>query len=87
MRISFSTVGCPDFDWVDIYSMAKDLRFDGIEIRGIGRNLYAMTAPPFTQRRINATVRKLSELRLSIPCISSGLRKAARPHSGKYTII
>ena len=29
-------LGCPDFDWPDIYSMAKDLGFDGIEMRGLG---------------------------------------------------
>ncbi|MGI6238865.1 MAG: AMP-binding protein [Christensenellales bacterium] len=71
MRIAFSTVGCPDFDWVDIYTMAKDFQFDGIEIRGLGRNIYAVTAPPFTPRRIEATIRKLSDLRLSVPCLSS----------------
>ena len=38
MRISFSTLGCPDFSWVDIYTMAKDFKFDGIEIRGRGEN-------------------------------------------------
>ena len=48
MRIAFSTLGCPDFDWVDIYTMAKDLQFDGIEVRGIGRNIHAVTAAPFT---------------------------------------
>ena len=36
MKISFSTIACPDYSWVDIYSMAKDLGFDGIEIRGMG---------------------------------------------------
>jgi fatty-acyl-CoA synthase len=25
MKIAFSTLGCPDFSWTDIYSMAKDL--------------------------------------------------------------
>ena len=25
MKISFSTLACPDFTWTDIYSMAKDL--------------------------------------------------------------
>jgi len=71
MRIAFSTIGCPDFDWVDIYTMAKDFQFDGIEIRGIGRNIHAVTAAPFTPRRINQTIRKLSDLRLTIPCLSS----------------
>ena len=71
MRIAFSTLGCPDFDWVDIYTMAKDFQFDGIEIRGIGRNIHAVTAAPFTPRRINQTIQKLSDLRLTIPCLSS----------------
>ena len=71
MRIAFSTLGCPDFDWVDIYTMAKDFQFDGIEVRGIGRNIHAVTAAPFTPRRINQTIQKLSDLRLTIPCFSS----------------
>ena len=36
MKLAFSTLGCPDFDWSDIYSMAKDFGFQGIEIRGLG---------------------------------------------------
>ena len=40
MKIAFSTLGCPDFDWPDIYSMAKDLGFDGIEMRGLGDDLF-----------------------------------------------
>ena len=28
MKIAFSTLGCPDFSWSDIYAMAKDLAFD-----------------------------------------------------------
>ena len=37
MKLAFSTVGCPDFQWSEIYSMAKDLGFDGIEVRGLGK--------------------------------------------------
>lgn len=36
MKISFSTLGCPEFGWRDIYSLAKDFGFDGIEVRGLG---------------------------------------------------
>ena len=32
MKFSFSTLACPDYTWADIYSMAKDLGFDGIEV-------------------------------------------------------
>lgn len=34
MKFSFSTLACPGYTWADIYSMAKDLGFDGIEVRG-----------------------------------------------------
>lgn len=72
MKIAFSTIGCPDFDWPDIYSMAKDLGFEGIEIRGLGDDIFAVNAKPFQERQIKQTVAKLNGLRLEIPCISSG---------------
>ncbi len=72
MKIAFSTLGCPDFGWMDIYSMAKDFHFDGIEIRGLGQNILAVTASPFTERQIDKTKAKLAALHLEIPCLSSG---------------
>lgn len=72
MKIAFSTLGCPDFDWPDIYSMAKDLGFDGIEIRGLGKDIFAVQAQPFTEHQLPNTVKKLTELKLEIPCLSSG---------------
>ena len=39
MKISFSTLACPDFSWTEIYSMAKDVGFNGIEIRGVGEEM------------------------------------------------
>jgi len=72
MKLAFSTLGCPDFSWNDIYSMAKDIGFDGIEIRGLGNEIFAVKAQPFTEAQLPQTVKKLSELRLEIPCLSSG---------------
>ncbi|HBL35934.1 MAG TPA: AMP-dependent synthetase, partial [Firmicutes bacterium] len=72
MKIAFSTLGCPDFDWTDIYAMAKDLGFEGIEIRGLGKEIFAVKAQPFTESQLPETVEKLAKLRLEIPCLSSG---------------
>ena len=72
MKIAFSTLGCPDFNWTDIYSMAKDFGFDGIEIRGLGKDIFSDKAQPFAESQLPETVKKLSKLRLAIPCISSG---------------
>ncbi len=72
MKISFSTVGCPNSSWADIYTMAKDLAFDGIEIRGLGDDIYIVNAGPFKATRLDETKAKLQSLGLSVPCLSSG---------------
>ncbi|MEZ4357974.1 MAG: AMP-binding protein [Eubacteriales bacterium] len=72
MKLSFSTLGCPDFDWPDIYSVAKDFGFDGIEIRGLGENIFDVKANPFSEEKLPQTIEKLTKLHLEIPCISSG---------------
>ena len=56
MKFAFSTLGCPDFSWPDIYSMA-DLGYSGIEIRG--RDIFAVQAQPFTGEQLNITIENL----------------------------
>jgi len=41
MKLSFSTLGCPDFAWTDIYTLAKDFGFHGIEMRGLGGDIFS----------------------------------------------
>jgi fatty-acyl-CoA synthase len=72
MKIAFSTLGCPDFSWTDIYTMAKDLGFGGIEIRGLGKDIFAVKAQPFMESQLDQTIQKLASLHLEIPCLSSG---------------
>lgn len=72
MKISFSTLACPDFEWSDIYSIAKDFDFDGIEIRGLGADIFSVKANPFTEAQLPKTIAKLKQLGLEIPCLSSG---------------
>ena len=72
MKISFSTLACPDFSWTDIYSMAKDLGFHGIEVRGIGDETNALKTKPFSAEKVDKTAEKLRSLKLEIPCLSTG---------------
>ena len=37
MKISFSTGACSGFSWPDVYSMAKDFGYDGMELRSHGQ--------------------------------------------------
>ena len=72
MKLAFSTLGCPDFDWSDIYSMAKDFGFDGIEMRGLGNNIFSVHAKPFSPGQLDQTIAQLKRMHLSIPCLSTG---------------
>ena len=72
MKLAFSTLGCPDFDWPDIYSMAKDFGFNGIELRGLGDNIFSTKAKPFLGANLPETLDQLKRKRLEIPCISTG---------------
>ncbi len=71
MKLSFSTIGCPAYVWTDIYPMAKDLGFDGIEIRGVAGNEYAPTARPFIARQRARTKQQLDRIGLEISCFST----------------
>lgn len=83
MKLSFSTLGCPDFDWSDIYSLAKDFGFSGIELRGLGNSIFSVHAKPFSAENINITLSNLQKMRLEIPCISSGCCLRDRSRHGE----
>ena len=72
MKLSFSTLGCPDFSWSDIYSMAKDFGFSGIEMRGLGGDIFSVHAAPFKEENLEKTKALLKRLKLEICCLSSG---------------
>lgn len=72
MKISFSTLACYEFSWTEIYSMAKDLGYDGIELRFADKNTEWMISAQFSEKNINKTLAKLHELNIEIPCVSAG---------------
>ncbi len=65
MKIAFSTLGSPNYSWKEVFTMARDLGMDGIEIRGLGNDLFNNT--PREQ-----IMHDLKAHKLSIPCLSSG---------------
>ncbi|MBR1828732.1 MAG: sugar phosphate isomerase/epimerase, partial [Atopobiaceae bacterium] len=73
MKLAFSTIGCPSYSWLDVYPMAKDLGFDGIEIRGVQGRAFAPSTPPFHPNRRERTRQQLERLGLEIPCFSSNI--------------
>ena len=68
MKLSFSTLGCPDWSWGEILSAAKDLGYDGIEVRGVNDELFV---PKIFQGKEEKIEKELKRLNLSIPCLTS----------------
>ena len=69
MKIAFSTLSCPNYGWSDIFTMAKDLGFDGIEVREIKDEI---ATSPFSPEKCEATAKKMADMKLEIPCLSTG---------------
>ncbi len=72
MKLSFSTLACPGYSWAEIYSIAKDFGFHGIEMRGLGGDIFSVNASPFLPENLAETKATLKRLKLEICCLSSG---------------
>jgi fatty-acyl-CoA synthase len=71
MKISFSTLGCPHWTWREITSAAADLGYQGIEMRGIGKDISVPLIPEFSDEYLPGTMRELKRMNLVIPCLDS----------------
>ncbi len=71
MKLSFSTKGWHNCSFDDFCAIAKDLKFEGIELHNIHNRLFTDKDGAFHDYTAAATVRKLYELKLNIPCIDS----------------
>ena len=71
MKLSFSTVGCPDWTFDEIFAAAKDLGYDAIEIRGMGKEIHAPSLNIFGESNIGATMQKLKNANLDISMFAS----------------
>ena len=71
MKLCFSTLACPDWSFEEIASIAKELGFSAIELRGLQGELYAPDIWGNDREKIMATRRYLRSIRMPIACLSS----------------
>ena len=71
MKLSFSTVGCPDWTFDEIFAAAKDFGYGAVEIRGMGNEIHATKLSIFSDENINATMQKLRGANLEISLFAS----------------
>ena len=75
MKLSFSTLGCPNWDLNQVIKNAKIYGFNGIEIRGIKDQLDVSKLPDFANRS-RETREKFADAEIELICFSSSIRMA-----------
>ena len=78
MKLSFSTKGWHNSSFQEFCEIAKDLKFSGIELHNIHNKLFTDKDGAFHDYTANATLRRLYEQKLSLPCIDTICNPANR---------
>lgn len=73
MKLSFSTKGWHNKSFDEFCILAKDMRFKGIELHNVNNRLFTENNSVFDDFSASATLRKLYEMNLQIPCIDLSL--------------
>src|ERR1022692_4365349 len=69
--LSFSTLGCPDWTFPTIVDFAVQHNYDGIELRGILREMNLTKCPEFSPSQIAGTLSLMKDKRLSFVDLGS----------------
>ena len=71
MKLAFSTIGCPNWTFDEIFAAAKDLGYDAIEIRGLGHEIYVPKIKEFSDFYVDSTMEKLVNAGLAVSMFTS----------------
>ena len=75
MKISISTLGCPEWTFEEIVDRVSAYGYDGIEFRGIGPDLDLSGAPGFeTSAGRKARLRRITDAGLAVVAVDSSTR-------------
>jgi sugar phosphate isomerase/epimerase len=72
--ISFSTLGCPSWDWKTILRHASEWGYAAIELRGIQGEMDLTKRPEFSSSRVRETLKEIQELNLRICNLGASAR-------------
>jgi len=82
MKISFSTLACPDWNLPQIIEIAADAGYDGIELRFIEGQDSLWKLAVFSRKQVAETRRALSDHGLRISCVDTSCRFHS-PHASE----
>jgi len=69
--ISFSTLGCPDWSFKQIVDFAVKNKYNGLELRGIKREIYLPKCPEFSNANLEATLKLMKQNNLKFVDLGS----------------
>ena len=71
MKLAFTTAGCPGWTFDEIFAAATDLSMDGIEIRGVGDEMYAPDCTCFSPAERGKTMERMKKANMVFPALDS----------------
>jgi sugar phosphate isomerase/epimerase len=74
MKVSFSTLACPDWTMPQIIAMAAGEGYDGIELRFVQGEDSLWKLPVFSGKELASTKRALADRALTISCLDTSCR-------------
>lgn len=84
MKTAFSTLGCPGWTWDEIFATAKDLGLDGIEVRGVGKQMFAPDIKALRGDALALNRARLDKAGMELPLLASGACLGLAGDTGKY---
>ena len=71
MKLAFSTLGCPHWELREIISAARNLGYDGVELRAVGGSLDLLSRPEFAAAQLETTRAYFEDAGIELCCIDT----------------
>jgi sugar phosphate isomerase/epimerase len=75
MKLAFTTLGCPEWTLRQIVENAAELRYDGVDFRGLLEDMDVSQRPEFTTG-LSETKQMFADHGVAISCLSISARYA-----------
>ena len=74
LKISFSTLACPDWSWHDVLRSGSDFGYDGVEVRLLSRETDLLKIADLQPSQLSTRRRELNESGFRVAGLASSVR-------------